>query len=236
MRIAYPWVLWLLGLTVLVGLGFGYSRSRRRRKLADLGEAAMVAQLVASVARGRQVVRMVLFTVAIGLLVVALARPQAGAKTLQKQVGLDLVVALDFSKSMRAKDIYPTRLERAKRELEQLMDTLGGDRVGLVAFAGETLSYPPTTDYEAVKLFWRDLGPEDMPVGGTAMGRAMAAALEQLKRLRRADGGQRGPGHFVADRWGGHRKSSVRNRRRGRQAWGEDIYSRHWQPVRRIDS
>ena len=61
--------------------------------------------------------------------------------------------------------------------------------MGLVAFAGETLTYPPTTDYDAVKLFWRDLSPADMPVGGTAIGRAVTAATEMLSRLR-AEGGQ----------------------------------------------
>jgi Ca-activated chloride channel family protein len=69
------------------------------------------------------------------------------------------------------------------------MDRLNGDRVGLVAFAGETLTYPPSTDYDALKLFWRDLSPADMPVGGTAIGRAMTAAIEMLSRLR-AQGGQ----------------------------------------------
>ncbi len=85
---------------------------------------------------------------------------------------------------MLAKDVYPSRLERAKRELDQLLDGLAGDRVGVVAFAGETLTYPPTTDYAAVKLFWRDLGPWDMPVGGTAIGRAISAALGELTNLR----------------------------------------------------
>jgi Ca-activated chloride channel family protein len=62
----------------------------------------------------------------------------------------------------------------------------------VVAFAGETLSYPPTTDYAAVKLFWRDLGPWDMPVGGTAIGRAISAALAQLVSLRANGGATRG--------------------------------------------
>jgi len=76
------------------------------------------------------------------------AAPGGWARTVGKATpALDLVVALDFSKSMLAKDIYPSRLERAKRELERLMDRLAGDRIGLVAFAGETLTYPPTTDY-----------------------------------------------------------------------------------------
>jgi Ca-activated chloride channel family protein len=135
-------------------------------------------------------VRAALIVLALGLVALALARPQAGGRArLEKQRGLDLIVALDFSKSMLAKDIYPSRLERAKRELERLMDRLAGDRVGLVAFAGETLTYPPTTDYDAVKLFWRDLSPSDMPVGGTAIGRALTSAIEMLSRLR-AEGGQ----------------------------------------------
>ena len=130
---------------------------------------------------------------AVALLALALARPQAGGRArLEKQRGLDLVVALDFSKSMLAKDIYPSRLERAKRELERLMDRLAGDRIGLVAFAGETLTYPPTTDYAAVKLFWRDMTPSDMPVGGTAIGRALKSGLDMLKRLRAQGGETRG--------------------------------------------
>src|SRR5262249_5965376 len=115
-----------------------------------------------------------------------------GRARVAQQRGLDLVVALDFSRSMLAKDVYPSRLERAKRELEQLLDTLGGDRVGVVAFAGESLTYPPTTDYAAVKLFWRDLGPWAMPVGGTAIGRAIKSALEQLTALRTKGGPTRG--------------------------------------------
>jgi Ca-activated chloride channel family protein len=101
-----------------------------------------------------------------------------------KQRGLDLVVALDFSRSMLATDVYPSRLERSKRELGELLATLANDRVGVIAFAGETLSYPPTTDYAAIKLFWLDLHPWDMPVGGTAIGRAIRASLDQLVALR----------------------------------------------------
>src|SRR6185312_4462566 len=141
----------------------------------------------------RKWARAVLVVVAIGLAALALARPQAGGRArVAKQRGLDLVVALDFSRSMLARDVYPSRLERAKRELEQLLDTRGGDRVGVVAFAGEPLTYPPTTDYAAVKLFWRDLGPWDMPVGGTAIGRAVRAALDQLVALREKGGATRG--------------------------------------------
>src|SRR4029078_9380872 len=114
-----------------------------------------------------------------------LARPQLPGKSIPaKQRGLDLVVALDFSRSMLATDIYPSRLERSKQELGGMRTMLPSDRVGVVAFAGETLTYPPTTDYPAIKLFWQDLHPWDMPVGGTAIGRAIPASLDQLGALR----------------------------------------------------
>src|SRR6185503_8262593 len=159
------------------------------RQLARLGQIPMVQRMIEGVSVRRKAVRAGLVVAALGLTALALARPQAGGRArLTRQSGLDLIVALDFSKSMLAKDVYPSRLERAKRELERLMDRLAGDRVGLVAFAGETLTYPPTTDYAAVKLFWRDLSPWDMPVGGTALGRALRAGTEMLTRLRAASG------------------------------------------------
>ena len=190
MRFANPHALWLLAVVPAAVLAYAVAFARRRRLLARLGDAPLVAKMAAEVSVARKRVRAALVVVALALLAVALARPQAGGRArLTKEPGLDMVVALDFSRSMLAKDVYPSRLERAKRELEQLMDGLAGDRIGLVAFAGETLSYPPTTDYAAVKLFWRDLNPWDMPVGGTAIGQAMHASLDLLTRLR-AQGGQ----------------------------------------------
>ena len=190
MRLAHPHLLWLLLLVPAAVLAYAVASVARRRALARLGSPDLIARMSPATSRPRKVARAALLCIALGLLAAALARPQAGGRArLEKQRGLDLVVALDFSKSMLAKDIYPSRLERAKRELEQLMDRLNGDRVGLVAFAGETLTYPPTTDYDAVKLFWRDLSPADLPVGGTAIGRAITAAVDMLTRLR-AQGGE----------------------------------------------
>jgi Ca-activated chloride channel family protein len=185
MRFAHPAALWLLVLLPGAVFVFVTAYLKRRQRVSQLGRGEVLAKMMPHVSKNRFVVHAALFILSMTLLVLALARPQMGGRaTLQKQPGLDLVVALDFSRSMRARDIYPSRLERAKRELESLLDRLSGDRVGVVAFAGETMTYPPTTDYAAVKLFWRDLGPDDMPVGGTALGRALRTGLEQLKRLR----------------------------------------------------
>jgi Ca-activated chloride channel family protein len=191
-RFANPHALWLLGLVPVAIIAYALAFQRRRRLMARLGDAPLVAKMAADVSVARKRARAILVVLALALLAVALARPQAGGRArLTKEPGLDMVVALDFSRSMLAKDVYPSRLERAKRELEQLMNGLGGDRIGLVAFAGETLSYPPTTDYTAVKLFWRDLYPWDMPVGGTAIGQAMHASLDLLTRLRSQGGPSR---------------------------------------------
>jgi Ca-activated chloride channel family protein len=192
MRLANPYFLWLLLAVPVVVLGYALFFAHRRRLMARLGSSSMIGRMAATVSVPRKVIRAVALVVALGLMALALARPQAGGRAkLTKQRGLDIVVALDFSRSMLAKDVYPSRLERAKRELERLMDRLAGDRIGLVAFAGETLSYPPTTDYAAVKLFWRDLNPWDMPVGGTAIGRAMKASLDLLVKLRAKGGATR---------------------------------------------
>ncbi|MBN2804211.1 MAG: VWA domain-containing protein [Deltaproteobacteria bacterium] len=114
-------------------------------------------------------------------LVFASARPQFGGRTqMLKKRGIDIVVALDFSKSMLAEDVRPNRIERAKLELSDFIKKLTGDRIGLVAFAGDTMRFPLTTDYAAASTFWNNMGPYDMPVGGTAIGKALNAAIEML--------------------------------------------------------
>jgi len=184
-RFVNPHALWLLLAVPAAVIGYGAFFGVRPRRLARLGDDALIARMTAGVSMARKLVRAALMIAALGLTAVALARPQTQGKSVPaKQRGLDLVVALDFSRSMLATDVYPSRLERSKRELGVLLSTLAGDRVGVIAFAGETLSYPPTTDYAAIKLFWEDLHPWDMPVGGTAIGRAIHAGLDQLVALR----------------------------------------------------
>jgi Ca-activated chloride channel family protein len=164
MRFANPHALWLLFAVPAAVLGYGLAFAARRRRLARLGDDALTAKMAATVSVPRKLLRAALVVLALGLVALALARPQAGGRArLTKDRGIDLVVALDFSRSMLAKDVYPSRLERAKRELDQLLDGLHGD-----------------------------LGPWDMPVGGTAIGRAISAALAQLVSLRANGGATRG--------------------------------------------
>ncbi len=185
MRFANPMLLWLLLVAPLLIVGLALRYEWRRRMLARLGHLPQIQRLAASVSVPRRLLKAALLVLGTTLLVLSLARPQAGERsTMAPALGIDIVVALDFSKSMLAKDVYPSRVERAKAELGRLIDALGGDRVGMVAFAGETLSYPLTTDYRAAKLFWRDMTPMDMPVGGTAIGKAIVAATRLLEGVR----------------------------------------------------
>jgi Ca-activated chloride channel family protein len=122
------------------------------------------------------------------LLFVAAAGPQCGERTeIVKRSGVDLVIALDASTSMLARDVKPSRIERARAEISALLDVLRGDRVGIVAFAGEAfVQCPLTIDYSAAKLFLRAVDPAGMPQQGTAI----AAALDESRRL--LEGGSRG--------------------------------------------
>lgn len=127
--------------------------------------------------------RAVLLVAGLALTLVALAGPQYGSRTrILRKRGVDVVLVVDFSKSMLARDVRPSRIERAKAELSRFLGELDGDRVGIVAFAGETMEFPMTYDYAAATLFFRDLGPYDMPVGGTAIGRALTSAKRLLDR------------------------------------------------------
>ncbi|MGB5813352.1 MAG: VWA domain-containing protein [Polyangiales bacterium] len=175
--------LWLLlAVPVLVAV-FVWRARRREQATARFGRTSTVEPLIAGNPRWWRVARAALVTLGIALVVVAFAGPQYGSRTrvLRKQ-GIDVVIALDFSKSMLARDVHPSRITRAKAELERLLSDLDGDRVGLVAFAGDAMAFPMTVDYSAIRLFLRDLGPMDMPVGGTAIGKALIASKRLIER------------------------------------------------------
>lgn len=179
---APDWLWCLLAIPLLLGLAL-WSAKRRQRATELFGNAQTVSPLIAGKAYWWRLVRAVLIALSLILIIVAIASPQYGSRTrvLRKQ-GIDIVIALDFSKSMLAQDVHPSRFARAKAELNLLLDDLNGDRVGLVAFAGETIEFPMTVDYSAIRLFLRDLGPMDMPVGGTAIGKALIASKRLIER------------------------------------------------------
>ena len=185
MRFAHPELLWFLATLPLLAGGLLIGWARGRASARKLGDEALVRRMVADRSPVLRVLKGALVLLGVGCAIVAMARPQYGGSTrLLRKRGIDIVVALDFSKSMLARDAYPSRIELAKREVMTMLADLAGDRVGLVAFAGETMTYPLTTDYRAAGLFLRDLSPNDMPVGGTALGEAIRAATRLFESDR----------------------------------------------------
>jgi Ca-activated chloride channel family protein len=183
MTFAHPSLLWwLLAVPFLAALPV-LASWLRQRTTARFGKPELVQQLIVGKPGAFRAARGVFFVMAIALALFALASPQYGSRTrILRRRGIDVVVALDFSKSMLARDVRPSRIERAKAEVLRFIQDLEGDRVGIVAFAGETIEFPMTVDYSALGLFFRDLGPYDMPVGGTAIARALESSRRLLNR------------------------------------------------------
>jgi len=156
---------------------------RRSRATRQFGQPKLIAKLESFDATGRRTLKSVLLVAAVVCAFVALARPQWGRGTrVIPASNLDVVIALDFSKSMYARDVVPSRITRAKAEVATLVRGLPGARFGAVAFAGEPMSFPLTTDSAAIAQFFRQLDPNDMPVGGTAIARALERSRELLAR------------------------------------------------------
>jgi Ca-activated chloride channel family protein len=147
----------------------------------------MLKKLTGRISRGKQALKSLFILMAVFFSILALVRPQYGTKMeLMERRGLDVVIAVDVSLSMYAQDIKPNRLERAKHEISNFIDHLGGDRVGLVAFAGDAfLQCPLTLDYSAAKIFLDILNPNLIGTPGTALGSAIETGLKAFDPTER---------------------------------------------------
>ncbi len=174
------WLIWAVPVLLAVGL---YGIRKRAAVLAAYAAARGRAAIAPEVSPVRQWARLLVLMGAILFAILSLAGPQYGFhwKEIERR-GVDLVIALDCSKSMLANDIAPSRLERAKREVIDLLAMVQGDRVGLVAFAGTAfLQCPLTLDYDGFHLFLNTLTPDYLPVGGTNITAAITTAMAAFK-------------------------------------------------------
>ncbi|BBO76873.1 hypothetical protein DSCW_42900 [Desulfosarcina widdelii] len=185
-RVEMLFFIWVAPLLVLA-IAFGMRRRREilRRFSSEHGLAAIAPR----VADGRRWIKGLLLAAAVLFAAVALAGPKYGFRWQEiRQHGVDIIIALDCSRSMTAADISPSRLERAKREVFDLLTMLQGDRVGLVAFAGTAfLQCPLTLDYDAFNLFLNALSPDYLPVGGTDITGALTTAADAFDPKSAAD-------------------------------------------------
>lgn len=166
---------------------FWYAARHKRRAVERFGDMELMQRLSDSVNRRAQLIKKIVTLAVLAALVTALARPQFGSRveTVTRE-GQDIVVAIDVSASMLAEDIVPNRLEKAKHEVASLIDRLGGDRIGLVVFAGEAFVQSPlTVDYGAAMMFLNAIEPDVIPVPGTDLGLALDVSLDAFDETER---------------------------------------------------
>ena len=178
MRFAYPTYFHLLWLIPILILFYVHIFRRKQKALAVFGNPVLMDKMTATTSKKRQVWKVILIIAGIFFLVLSIVQPQFGTKLkVATRTGVDIIIALDTSKSMLAEDVKPNRLERAKYEISAFIDRLQGDRVGLVAFAGGSfVQCPLTLDYGAAKLFLDVLNEHTIPVPGTDIAGAIRKA------------------------------------------------------------
>ncbi len=161
-----------------------FARSRRRRAAQSFVAAAMLPRIIPAESNGGFWAKTILTGAAFAFALMALAQPRFGF-TLEevKSRGSDIYIMIDVSRSMLADDVPPSRLERAKADVNGLVNRLRGERVGLIAFAGVAMvKCPLTTDYNFFRMALSDLSPNSVPKGGTAIGDAISKALDVLPK------------------------------------------------------
>ncbi|HEY6954502.1 MAG TPA: VWA domain-containing protein [Flavisolibacter sp.] len=174
----YPQALWLLSLVPFAFLLFILYQSWKRKARKRIGDVHLVKELSRNHSAPKTAVKFLLIALAFGLGVVALANPRVPDKNSgEVRKGIDVVIALDVSNSMRATDIAPDRLSRAKQFISRVIDNLQDDRVGLVVFAGYGYAQMPLTfDYDAARLYVSAADPSNISAQGTSIADAFDKA------------------------------------------------------------
>ena len=160
--------------------------ARREAALLRIGDQVLVDRLTAGGSRTMRLARFSLWFVGVALIIVALSRPQWGSEIeIVEQRGVQLMVVLDVSRSMLSEDVKPTRLDRAKLEISDLISQLKGDTVGIVLFSGASfIQFPLTADYATARTYLSSAGPHAITRQGTAIGEAIATAMGGFNDLR----------------------------------------------------
>ena len=181
-RFGNPNLLWLLAVIPLLAVVFIAAAYNRRRRLMRIGNLNTLKGLMPDASPKRVRNKTILFLIAMTLLVVAMARPQLGSKLREvEREGVEIMLAIDVSNSMLARDLEPTRIERTKYAVEKVLEGLDEDKIGVVVFAGDAyVQLPITSDYLTARNFVAQIAPNMVSKQGTALGSAISTAASSF--------------------------------------------------------
>lgn len=167
--------LYLLGIIPFLVLVFAYIQFWKRKKQREFGDWALVRKLSPEKSVFKPILKFTLLMLALAALVIGLVNPKIGTKMeTVKREGIDIVFAVDVSKSMLAEDVAPSRLDKSKQIVSQIINQLGNDRIGIVAYAGSAFPVLPiTTDYGVAKMFLQSMNTTMVSSQGTSLDEAI---------------------------------------------------------------
>lgn len=181
-RFEDPIYLYLLVLIPILVLIRFISYRNQKKRLRKFGDIHLLKELMPDVSRFRPSVKFWILLGALALLIIMLARPQLGTKiNHEKRVGIETIIAMDISNSMRAEDIAPSRLDRSKMMVENLVDHFSNDKIGLIVFAGDAfVQLPITSDHVSAKMFLSSIDPSLIATQGTDIAKAIDMATHSF--------------------------------------------------------
>ena len=184
----YLWMLLIIPILVLVRF---IVWQKRKHNLRKFGDPSLLKEMMPDVSKSRPTIKFCLLLSAITILIFMIARPQVGSKiSHEKREGIEVLIALDISNSMLAQDVIPSRLEKSKLLIEDLVDHFTNDKVGLVVFAGDAfVQLPITNDYVSAKMFLQNINPSLITTQGTDLARAISlsqSCFTQREHIGRA--------------------------------------------------
>lgn len=174
-RFANPTYLWLLLLIPILAVIYHVWVYQCKKRMARFGDKTLLKQLTPGYSKWRPLLKFYIMEVILALLIIVIARPQVGTKiSKDKREGIEAMIAMDISNSMLAQDVAPTRLDRSKRLVEDLVNRFTNDKIGIVVFAGDAfVQLPITSDYISAKMFLNNISPELIGSQGTDIGKAI---------------------------------------------------------------
>jgi len=190
-RFEYPSILWLFTVIVLLNIFWIRNKIWKRRAIFNFAEINTLSKIFNGFSNNRSTIKYFIFRISVGLLIIAAANPQYGEneRTVVSK-GIDIMIALDISKSMMAEDLVPdyNRLDIAKLAIGKLLTELKGDHVGVVVFAGEAYKQLPLTpDYQVAKLFLKSIGSDMISSQGTDIGNAIELCMSSFHEERKTN-------------------------------------------------